>query len=256
MNTVTKINQWLTLRSQLKNKTIGFIPTMGNLHAGHLALCQRAKNENEITVVSIFVNPTQFNQVEDFTHYPRTLIQDQEFLTSIGVDYLFCPTLQDIYPDEYTVQVTETKISSILEGEFRPGHFNGMLTIVLKLLNLIAPTRAYFGEKDYQQLLLINKMTEALFLPVNIVNCETVRAEDNLALSSRNSRLTAEQRQKASLFPKILKNAPNIEAAISELQSLDFRVDYVAERWQRRLGAVWLDDIRLIDNLCYEKPSQ
>ena len=136
---------------------------MGKLHACHMSLCERARTENDLTVVSIFVNPTQFNQAQDFQHYPRTLEHDKTLLLSHKIDYLFIPDPKSIYPDDYTVRVIETELSSTLEGEFRPGHFEGMLTVVLKLLNLIQPSRAYFGEKDYQQLLLVKKMASALF---------------------------------------------------------------------------------------------
>jgi pantoate--beta-alanine ligase len=253
MNIVTKVNEWLTLRNQLKNKSIGFIPTMGHLHDGHLSLCRRSKAENDITVVSIFVNPTQFNQAEDFEKYPRTIAQDVETLNPCTIDYLFCPLAKDIYLDNYEVRVTETNISQVLEGEHRPGHFDGMLTIVLKLLHLIQPARAYFGEKDYQQLLLVKKMVQALFLPVEIIPCKTIRAEDGLALSSRNSRLNPDQRKKAVHFAKYLKNAQNTEEAAEQLTALGFRLDYICEQWERRLGAVWLDDVRLIDNFALEE---
>ncbi len=249
MNIVTSVNDWRALKSHLKNKTVGFVPTMGHLHEGHLSLCRRSKAENKISVASIFVNPTQFNQTADFEKYPRTLMEDIEILTSCGMDYLFSPAPDEMYSDNYEFQVLETNISRILEGEYRPGHFSGMLTIVLKLLNLIQPARAYFGEKDYQQLLLIQKMVQAFFLPVEIVGCETLRAEDGLALSSRNSRLDKEQRQKAVHFSHYLQHARTPEEAIVQLNALGFRVDYISEKWQRRLGAVWLDDIRLIDNV-------
>jgi pantoate--beta-alanine ligase len=248
MNIVTEISEWIALKKKMQNKSIGFIPTMGHLHEGHLALCRRSKSENEITIVSIFVNPTQFNQTDDFDKYPRSISQDINTLSSCEIDYLFCPKAEDIYPDNYEIQVTESHISQILEGEHRPGHFNGMLTVVLKLLNLIQPTRAYFGEKDYQQLLLVKKMVKALFLPIEIVPCQTIRAEDGLALSSRNSRLNEDQRQRAADFPYHLKNARSTREAAEQLSSLGFRLDYVDEKWERRLGAVWLDDIRLIDN--------
>lgn len=248
MNIVTEISEWLALKKQLSNKNMGFIPTMGHLHDGHLALCRRSKAENEISVVSIFVNPTQFNQSDDFEKYPRTTAQDVDRLNSCEIDYLFCPKAEDIYKDNYEVQVTETHISQVLEGEHRPGHFNGMLTVVLKLLNIIQPSRAYFGEKDYQQLILVKKMVQALFLPIEIIACQTIRAEDGLALSSRNSRLNQNQRQRAALFPDHLKNTRNTKEAAEQLISLGFKVDYIDEKWERRLGAVWLDDIRLIDN--------
>jgi pantoate--beta-alanine ligase len=249
MNILTDIQEWQALRKQLFNKTIGFIPTMGNLHVGHLSLCERSKAENEITVVSIFVNATQFNQVEDFEKYPRTLLQDQNLLADKKVDYLLLPEPKAMYPDDYEVKVSETTISTELEGEFRPGHFNGMLTIVLKLLNLVQPAKAYFGEKDFQQLLLIKKMAQALFLPTQIIECETVRAADGLALSSRNSRLTPEQRIFSQKFPELLQGSLNVEEIKLELEKLSFKVDYIAEKWQRRLGAVWVDNVRLIDNI-------
>ncbi len=249
MNIVTEIKQWRALKKQLQNNTIGFIPTMGHLHAGHLHLCQRSKAENDMTIVSIFVNPTQFNQKQDFDYYPRTLDEDIAALTKQGVDFLFCPNPSDMYPDQYEIQVTETNLSLLLEGEFRPGHFNGMLTIVLKLLNIIQPMRAYFGEKDYQQLLLVKKMVAALFIEVDIIACPTIRAEDGLALSSRNSRLNTEQRQMASYFPHILQSSSTVDEIIKHLKLRGFKVDYISEEWQRRLGAVWVDDIRLIDNI-------
>lgn len=252
MNIVTEIKDWRALRKTLANKTIGFIPTMGHLHAGHLSLCKRSKAENEITVVSIFVNPTQFNQNSDFEKYPRTLEQDQEFLAAQGVDYLLVPDAQALYPDNFQIQVMETELSKELEGEFRPGHFSGMLTIVLKLLNLAQATRSYFGEKDYQQLLLVKKMADALFLATEIIGCETVRAEDGLALSSRNSRLTPEQRAQSLNFPRLLNSSQSVEEIKKQLQTLGFKVDYITEKWRRRLGAVWVDEVRLIDNFTLE----
>lgn len=249
MRIITKIHEWRLIRDQFIGQTIGFVPTMGYLHQGHLSLCQKAQAENDISIVSIFVNPTQFNQVEDFANYPRTLESDIDLLKANRVDYLLLPTESELYPDQYQIQLSENAISQKLEGQFRPGHFTGMLTIVLKLFHLVQPTRAYFGEKDYQQLLLIKKMVDALFLPIQIIGCETVRAEDGLALSSRNSHLSVEQRQHAAHFPRLLRSATPIEVIISQLQSLGFKVDYIVEKWQRRLGAVWLGDVRLIDNI-------
>lgn len=249
MNIVTEIKEWQAIRKSLSGKTIGFIPTMGNLHAGHLSLCERSRKENELTVVSIFVNPTQFNQTSDYECYPRTLDQDKEYLSAFAVDYLFMPSGQMMYPDHYTIQIIETELSQELEGKYRPGHFTGMLTIVLKLLNLIQPACVYFGEKDYQQLLLVKKMVDALFLTTKVVACETVRAADGLALSSRNGRLDTEQRLKAAQFPKLLQSKSSLEKIHEQLIEQDFKVDYVSEKWQRRLAAVWLGDVRLIDNI-------
>lgn len=248
MNIVTNINDWQAIRAQLP-ESIGFVHTMGHLHAGHLSLCEQSRRENKVTVAAIFVNPTQFNVQADFALYPRTIETDTALLEKQGVDYLLLLPPEALYHDNYEVQVSESVISESLEGEYRPGHFTGMLTIVLKFLNIVRPTKSYYGEKDYQQLLLIKKMARALFLPVEIVGCVTQRATDELALSSRNSRLTTQQRELAVNFPRILKSKLSIAQMIAELEHLTFKVDYIEERWGRRLGAVWLDDIRLIDNV-------
>lgn len=253
MNIVTDLNEWCEIRKKIQAKSIGFVPTMGNLHQGHLSLCERAISENDVSVVSIFVNPTQFNQTEDFINYPRTLEQDEKLLLSKKVNYLLLPEPKNIYFDNYEVQVNEIKLSKELEGLHRPGHFNGMLTVILKLLNLTQATRAYFGEKDYQQLLLIKKMAKAFFMPVEIIAGKIVRAEDGLALSSRNSRLSKEGREKAAKFPASLKNYEETEKVVTTLEQEGFKVDYVENKWGRRLAAVWLDGIRLIDNVVVEE---
>ena len=193
MKIVTDIKEWQDLRRTLGKHSLGFVPIMGHLHEGHIALCQHARKENDLVVTSIFVNPTQFNVAADFDAYQRTLEHDCALLDKAGNDYVFFPDAAAMYADNYEVRVSETTLSSELEGEFRPGHFGGMLTVVMKLLNIIQPTRAYFGEKDYQQLLLVKKMAASLFMPVDIVACPTVRAQSGLALSSRNSRLTEDQ---------------------------------------------------------------
>jgi pantoate--beta-alanine ligase len=247
--TVTTLNEWREIQKTLACKQVGLIPTMGNLHAGHLSLCARARNENEIIVTSIFVNPTQFNQASDFEKYPRTLAEDLQKLTDAQVDYTLIFEVAELYPDNYEVCVTEKTLGADLEGEYRPGHFDGMLTIVLKLLNVVQATRAYFGEKDYQQLILVKKMVSALFVPTQIIGCETVRADDGLAMSSRNTRLTPQQREVAPHFARLLQSALNIEQVKEQLTLLGFKVDYISEKWQRRLGAVWLDEVRLIDNV-------
>ncbi len=250
MNSVTSLAEWKTIRKKIQNKSIGFVHTMGHLHAGHLSLCLRSQQENDVTVAAIFINPTQFNHITDFINYPRTLETDKALLFQQKIDYLLLLDKQAIYPDNYHIQVDETtELSKILEGQFRPSHFTGMLTVVLKYLNIVKPTRSYYGEKDYQQLLLIQKMTQAIFLETEVIACPTVRAEDGLALSSRNSRLTQEQRKKARFFPEILQKAQNLKDANKELEALGFKVDYVADQWGRRLAAVWLDEIRLIDNM-------
>lgn len=248
-NIVTSVKEWRSVRQSLSNRQIGFVPTMGNLHAGHISLCERSLAENELTVVSIFVNPTQFNQTQDFDLYPRTLDADLALLTDLGVDYVFLPDTEGMYADHYQIKVTETELSRELEGEFRPGHFEGMLTVVMKLLNLVRPDKAYFGEKDYQQLLLVKKMVAALFVPVEIVPCPTLRAEDKLALSSRNNRLSAEERQLAAALPQLLQSGGCTSEIIDKLTELGFKVEYITDRWGRRLAAAWLGNVRLIDNI-------
>lgn len=248
MNIVTKLSDWLVIRKQLSG-SIGFIPTMGNLHAGHLQLFERARCENDMVVASIFVNPTQFNQSSDYDTYPRTLQADYAKLENQRVDYVFVPDAKDMYPDNYEIRLTENQISRYCEGEYRPGHFDGMLTVVMKLLNLVKPMKAYFGIKDYQQVMLVKKMVSAFFMPIEIVSCETVRAEDGLALSSRNTRLTVVQRQHAAIFPKLLQSSFSLDEIKKQLAEHGFKIDYIEEHWQRRLGAVWLGEVRLIDNV-------
>lgn len=246
---VSEPQGWQGIRRTLAGKTLGFVPTMGNLHDGHAALCARAVAENDVTVASVFVNPAQFNDRADFEKYQRTFEADCALLERAGVAYVFHPAESAMYPDGYEVQVSETAISCELEGAFRPGHFTGMLTVVLKLLNIIGPTRAYFGEKDFQQLLLVEKMVSALFLPVEIVRCPTVRAASGLALSSRNGRLDADRREKAARISRLLESGLDDEAVMEKLAAEGFKAEYVATRWGRRLAAAWLDGVRLIDNV-------
>jgi pantoate--beta-alanine ligase len=253
MNIVTEINEWIEIRKTLSEKTIGLVHTMGNLHAGHLSLLERSKRENEVTAAAIFINPAQFNQAEDFARYPRTLVQDKALLLQHGIDYLLLFEANALYSDHYQIQILETEISKELEGEFRPGHFTGMLTIVLKFLNLVRPSRSYYGEKDFQQLLLIQKMAKALFLSTEIIACPIIRDEDEVALSSRNSRLSKEERAHARHIPRLLKSPLSLDEIRREFETLHFKVDYIVEKWQRRLAAVWLNEVRLIDNIEWRK---
>ena len=246
---VSTPSAWRSLRKTLAGRSIGFVPTMGNLHEGHIDLCRRARAENDIVVASIFVNPTQFNQASDFEKYARTLAADKELLAAAGVDYLFHPDAKDMYADDYTVKVSEEDIARELEGAFRPGHFTGMLTVVMKLLNIIGADRAYFGEKDFQQLLLVKKMVSALFMPVEIIACPTIRAQNGLALSSRNARLTPEELEKAPLLAELLQSGMPDAAVMKKLEEAGFKPEYVETRWGRRLAAAWLGDVRLIDNV-------
>jgi pantoate--beta-alanine ligase len=248
MNIVTDIQEWRRIRKDIKG-TLGFVPTMGHLHEGHISLCRKALAENDSVVVSIFVNPTQFNQPSDFENYKRTMKEDCRLLQEAGVHHVFAPEAKAMYPDDYEVQVTETVLSRQLEGQFRPGHFPGMMTVVLKLLNIIAADKAYFGEKDYQQLLLVQKMAKALFLPVEIIPCPTIRAKSGLALSSRNGRLSPGQQEKAARLHELLESGGSDEAVKARLENEGFRPEYVATQWGRRLAAAWLGEVRLIDNV-------
>ncbi len=245
---VSDPKSWQRQRKALKG-TLGFVPTMGNLHEGHISLCRQAKLENDHVLVSIFVNPTQFNQRADFEKYARTFEADCKLLEAAGVDYVFNPDEKAMYPDNYEVQVSESVVSKVLEGEFRPGHFEGMLTVVLKLLNIAGADKAYFGEKDFQQLTLVRKMTEALFVPTEIVPGHTVRAASGLALSSRNARLSMEQQAKAVEISHLLKSGYSDDEIMKKLADAGFKPEYVASKWGRRLAAAWLGDVRLIDNI-------
>lgn len=246
MKVFSALSEWQATRAQLQG-SLGFVPTMGALHTGHLQLVQRSRAENDFTLVSIFVNPTQFDDARDLAAYPRTLEEDLQQLE--GVDYVLAPNARDMYPQGYRYRVSELQDSQRLCGAHRPGHFDGMLTVVLKLLNLARADRAYFGEKDFQQLQLVKGMVTDFFLPVEIVACPTVREPDGLAMSSRNRRLRPEQRSLAARLPQILRSAGSPEEARQELEQLGFVPDYV-EEWQgRRLAAVHLGEVRLIDNV-------
>jgi pantoate--beta-alanine ligase len=228
--------------------TIGLVPTMGALHAGHRSLLERARAENDYVVLSIFVNPTQFDDPQDLAQYPQTLAADLALAEGVA-DAVLMPTRAEMYPDDYRYRVTETALSTRWEGAQRPGHFDGVLTVVLKLLNLVRADRAYFGEKDWQQLHLIRGMAQALFLPTEIVACATVRAPDGLALSSRNRRLSPAARARAGLFPTTLRAFAQASAAADALRVAGFIVDYLEDHNGVRLGAVRLEGVRLIDNV-------
>jgi pantoate--beta-alanine ligase len=229
--------------------TLGFVPTMGALHEGHLSLVRRSRAENDRTLVSIFANPTQFDDPGDLARYPRTLEQDLARLQAEGTDFVLLPTEQQLYPDGYLYRVTATRLGTELEGAHRPGHFDGVLTVVMKLLQIAAAERAYFGEKDWQQLSLVRGMAKAFFLHTVVIGCPTVRDAEGLALSSRNRRLPEPHRRKASEFYRALRRAETPAAAARDLESAGFRVDYIEDRDGRRVGAVRLGDVRLIDNV-------
>ena len=194
-------------------RRIGFVPTMGYLHKGHLELVASARAENEISVVSIFVNPLQFGANEDLAAYPRDLARDSKLLEEAGVDFLFAPEVADMYPRPMETMVDVPTLGSELEGSVRPGHFAGVATVVTKLFNIVGPDAAYFGEKDYQQVAVIRRMVEDLAQPVRIVPVPTVREDDGLACSSRNVYLSAEERAAAVIVPKTLAEAERLHAS-------------------------------------------
>ena len=261
---------------QQQGLTIAFIPTMGNLHAGHLALVKKAKQVANKVVVSIFVNPLQFAENEDFSEYPRTLDQDIEQLISFDVDLLFTPSINDIYPEGMgkSTFVEVPGLSAILCGEFRPIFFRGVTTIVNKLFNIVNPDTAIFGKKDYQQLIIIKRMVHDLNMRVNIIGEATMRESNGLALSSRNQYLSSAERDQAVLLFSTLneiklaigsgaRNFADIERQMSaRLQQASFKIDYISIRDAENLGipdemtrevvilvAAWLGQTRLIDNL-------
>lgn len=248
---VSTVAAWRKLRADpaLAGKTIGLVPTMGALHSGHRSLLERARSENDIVVLTVFVNPTQFDDPSDLEKYPRDLSRDIEFTRGLA-DYVFAPASADeLYPNGYSYRVTETDLSRRWEGTHRPGHFDGVLTVVLKLLNVIQARRAYFGEKDWQQLQLVRGMVADLFVPVEIVGCPTVRDDDGLALSSRNVRLSTAGRSRAARFPAILRQASDATTAAAWLRADGFTVDYVEDHGGRRLAAIRTEGVRLIDNV-------
>ena len=268
------------LRAALRNcGRIVFVPTMGNLHAGHIALMEQARTHGDTVVASIFVNRLQFGPNEDFDKYPRTFADDGAQLRAVGVDVLFAPTEADLYPEPQQYQVDPPEIQNQLEGEFRPGHFRGVATVVLKLFNIVQPEVAIFGKKDYQQLMVLRNMTRQLALPIEIIGGETVRADDGLALSSRNGYLTPAERAEAPRLSRTLQTIRSAvlagerdfakleKAAVAELDGAGWQTDYVAVRRQSDLqpptgneralvvlAASRLGTPRLIDNLEIDLP--
>ena len=248
------LTDWQTIRRGLpSSSSLGFIPTMGNLHKGHLSLITQSQRDNDKTAVTLFVNPTQFNHPDDFTYYPRTLDEDLAQLERANIDYCLIPHQKFIYSDDYHYQIHENKQSLFMEGEHRPGHFTGVLTVVMKLLNWVRPTRAYFGEKDYQQLSLIQGMVKAFLLDIDIQSCPTIREPSGLAYSSRNSRLSPKGRKQAEAFAHIFHTTSSREDTIRLLTQADIQIDYIEEHHDRRFAAVLIENIRLIDNYALDK---
>ena len=284
MKVINKTSDLQAIIEQFKNggKSIGLVPTMGALHKGHLSLVKNSISNNDITVVSIFVNPTQFNNPNDLASYPRTVEKDLELLQTIGCDIVFAPEADDIYSKSETDSRFEFDfegLDKVMEGKFRPGHFNGVVQIVSKLFDLVHPDRAYFGEKDFQQLAIIRLMTKRYNLPIEIVPCPIVREDSGLALSSRNSLLKDNEKQVASHIYAVLDESRQFvpQTEVEELkqcaiaaieQKPELKVEYfdiVDGHTLKSIGkwdecdyvvgciTVFCGDVRLIDNICYKK---
>ncbi len=252
MKIVRSATEWREIRHTLVD-SIGFVPTLGALHPGHASLLKRSIRECELTVLSIYLNPTQFDNPTDLARYPETLERDLTLAEKLGVDWVITPDYDEIYSDGYRFQIREREFSNELCGAHREGHFTGVLTVVLKLLNLVRPDRAYFGEKDYQQYLLIRDMCKAFFLDVDIVPCTTIRECDGLAMSSRNGYLDATGRECAPKLHTLLSSNLADDRVAVELARVGFDVDYVVTRDERRYAAATLRcgrrTVRLIDNV-------
>ena len=275
MKVLTSVKELRAELDQLEQKGIGFVPTMGALHAGHRSLVERARRENETVVVSVFVNPTQFNDKNDLRSYPRTPEADAKLLEAAGADFVLMPSVEEIYPEQDKRQFDFGMVDKVMEGATRPGHFNGVAQVVSRLFDIVKPARAYFGEKDFQQIAIIKAMVAQQKLPVEIVECAIVRGEDGLALSSRNTLLDKEHRAAAPhiyaslkagvemshrLTPEELKKWVVAEVEQNPLlkviyyQSVDALSMQEVKSWDesnRIQGciAVQCGDVRLIDNI-------
>ncbi len=280
MNIVHTIQELQAELMALKEagKSIGLVPTMGALHAGHASLVERSVAENDVTVVSIFVNPTQFNDKNDLAKYPRTLEADCELLQAVGASIVFAPSVEEVYPEPDTRSFSYAPLDTVMEGAFRPGHFNGVCQIVSKLFDMVMPHRAYFGEKDFQQLAIIREMVRQMNYSLEIIGCPIVREADGLAMSSRNTRLSVDERQTAlhisrtlfesQVFAKThtLAETKNfVEEGINAIDGLrleyyevvDDRTLQTVPTWDDAEGivgciTVFCGEVRLIDNIRYK----
>ena len=277
VDTIAQLRSYLAV-SRSKGKSIGLVPTMGALHEGHASLVERSIKENEVTIVSVFVNPTQFNDKGDLERYPRTLEADCQLLEKLGADCVFAPTVEEVYPEPDTRQFDFTPLDKVMEGIYRPGHFNGVAQIVSKLFIYVEPNRAYFGEKDFQQLAIIREMVRQMNFDLEIVGCPIVREQDGLALSSRNALLTLEQRHTAleiskSLFTSVdyakshslTETKQMVENSIAATDGLELEYYEVVDGNTLQPVSSWDDadyivgcitvycgKVRLIDNIRYK----
>ncbi len=280
VETVKELKKWIKA-ARNEGKKIGFVPTMGALHEGHVSLVKKAKRQNPFVVVSVFVNPTQFNDKSDLAKYPRTLEFDTALLAPTGADVLFFPSVSEIYPDGDNVgaDIDLGGLDTFMEGKFRPGHFKGMAQVVKRLLDIVTPDRLYMGQKDFQQFSIVAYMIRNLDLPTELVVCPIIREKNGLAMSSRNERLTRETRQKAGLINRVmiavkksmdLKSIAELEAyAMKRLSTPPFEPEYFSivdgytlqpvtslrdSTYVVACLAVWADGVRLIDNIVLKQP--
>ena len=277
VHTINELRAELALQRQA-GKKIGLVPTMGALHEGHASLVRRAVAENDVVVVSDFVNPTQFNDKNDLLKYPRTLDADCELLEKEGASFVFAPSVEEIYPEPDTRQFDYAPLDTVMEGKYRPGHFNGVCQIVSKLFMIVEPDKAYFGEKDFQQLAIIREMVKQMNFPLEIVGCPIVREADGLALSSRNARLSEEQRRQAlgisqALFcskeyastHSVAETQEFVEKAIADAEGLELEYFELVDGLTLQKITSWEDtdyavgcitvfcgEVRLIDNIKYK----
>ena len=277
VHTIKELQAELTML-KTQGKMVGLVPTMGALHAGHASLVKRSVKENDVTVVSVFVNPTQFNDKNDLLKYPRTMDADCKLLEANGCSFVFAPSVEEMYPEPDTRQFHFAPLDTVMEGAFRPGHFNGVAQIVSKLFDAVKPHKAYFGEKDFQQLAIIREMTKQLHYDLEIVGCPIIREEDGLALSSRNARLSAEEREIALKISQTLFKSRTFAADHSVSETIRFveesiaterglRLEYFKivdgntlqdfENWADTNYAVgcitvFCGEVRLIDNIKYK----
>jgi len=277
IHTIRELQAELSVQKAI-GKRVGLVPTMGALHAGHASLVERSVAENDVTVVSIFVNPTQFNDKNDLAKYPRTLDADCQLLQSVGASIVFAPSVEEVYPEPDTRSFSYAPLDTVMEGAFRPGHFNGVCQIVSKLFDMVQPHCAYFGEKDFQQLAIIREMVRQMNYSLEIVGCPIVREVDGLAMSSRNTRLSAEERATALNISRILFESQEyaethtlaetkafVEEGIAAVDGLrleyyevvDDRSLQTVHAWDEAEGivgciTVFCGEVRLIDNIRYK----
>lgn len=251
MIVISKAGEMTSLVENLPDKSIGLVPTMGALHNGHLSLVKKSSSENDLTVVSIFVNPTQFNDPKDFDRYPREIEQDLGLLKAANVAYVFLPENDEIYPEKDEHEYELGEVSLVMEGAFRPGHFNGVASVVKRLFEIVQPKRAYFGLKDFQQFRIITELNKNYALGVEVIGCDTVRDEDGLALSSRNNFLSKEERILALHLSKTLRLMSENSASMNHLELENLGKHYLAN-----FPELELEYVKVVDPKSFESPPE